>query len=108
MTYYMKKALDRLHNPNTKGPQYVPHRWSVPDYGKILQMASDPDEINLLDKKSTKIIKSILGNMLYYEWSVDPTMIQAIIEISRVQLMPTRGTEEKIKNVTRLRRNLSE
>ena len=30
------KNLDRLHHPNLKRPQYVPHRWIMPAYVKIL------------------------------------------------------------------------
>ena len=60
-------------------------------------MAPYPDNSNLLDKKSTKIIHSIVGMMLYYSRSVDPTMLQAINEISRVQSKITRDTEEKTR-----------
>ena len=58
-------------------------------------MAPDPDESNLLDKKDTRRIQSIVGTMLYYARSVDPTMLRVINEILRVQSRPTRDTEEK-------------
>ena len=76
MPDYVRKALDRLQHPNPKIPQYAPHCWSVPAYGKRLQMALDTDESNLLDKNSTKSIQSILGTMIYYALSVDPTMLR--------------------------------
>ena len=56
MPEYVKKALDRLQHPKPKIPQYVPHLWRVPTYGIRLQMAPDPDNRELLDKKATKII----------------------------------------------------
>ena len=34
MPDYVRKALDRFHHPNPKRPQYAPHRWAVPAYGK--------------------------------------------------------------------------
>ena len=95
MPDYMRKALGRLQHPKPKIFQYAPHRWSVPVYGKIPQIEPYPDESNLLDKKATKRIMSIVGTMLYYTRSVYPTMLQAINEISRVQPRPTRDTEEK-------------
>ena len=49
----------------------------------------------LLLKKSTKIIKSMVGTMFYYTRSVDQTMLRAINEILRVQSRPTRDTTEK-------------
>ena len=58
-------------------------------------MAPDPDDRYLLEKKSTKIIQYIVGNILYYARSVDPTMLRAIDEISRVQSKPTRDTNKK-------------
>ena len=61
----MKKALYRIQNPKLKISQYAPA------YVKILHMAQDPDERNLLDNKITKRIQSILGTMLYYAWLVD-------------------------------------
>ena len=51
MPDYVRKALDRLQHPKPKTPQYAPHRWSVPAYGKRLQMATYPDERDLLDKE---------------------------------------------------------
>ena len=95
MPHYVRKALDRLQHPNPKRPQYAPHLWTVPDYGKRLQMAPDPDESNLLDKNSTKRIQYIVGIMLYYARSIDPTMLGAINEILRVQSRPTQDTSEK-------------
>ena len=64
---------------------------------KRLQMAPDLDKIYILDKKSTNRIQSIVETMIYYARSVDPTMLQAINEISRVQSQPTRDTAGKAK-----------
>ena len=80
MPEYVKKALDRLQHPK---PQ------------KTLLMAPEPDNIDLLDKKSTKRIQSIVGTMLYYARSVDPKMLREINEILRVQSKPTRDTKKK-------------
>ena len=58
-------------------------------------MAIDPYGSDILDKKSTKIIQSIVVTMLYYAWSVGITILWAINKILRVQPKPTRDTEEK-------------
>ena len=75
MPDYVTKALDQLQHPKQKRPQYAPHHWTIPSYRKIFQMAPDPNESNLLDKKSTKRIQSIVGTFLYNAWSFDPTML---------------------------------
>ena len=97
MSYYVRKALDRLKHTKPKIPQYAPHRWSFPAYGKRLQMAPDTYNSDIFDKKATKRIQSIVGNMLYYARSVDPTMIWAINKILRVQSRSTQDTEEKAR-----------
>ena len=83
--YFETKAIDQLHRTNPKIPQYAPNLWTVHTYEKIPQVAPDPDEINLLNKKSTKRIQYIVGPFLYYDRSDDPTMLREISEISRVQ-----------------------
>ena len=60
-------------------------------------MAPDPDESNILDKKATKRIHSIVGTMIYYARSVYPTMLKAIKFFSQLQSRPTRDTEEKAR-----------
>ena len=60
-------------------------------------MAPDPDERYLLEKSYTRRIQPIVGTMLYYTWSVDPTMLRKINGILRVQPRPTWDTEEKAR-----------
>ena len=102
MPEYVKKVLERLQRPKLKRFQYAPHRWTVPAYGKIFHMAPDPDDSNIFEKIPHKRIKSIVGTILYYAQSADPSMLQAINEISRVQSKQNKGHQEKGKNVTRL------
>ena len=97
MPHSVRKSLDRLHHPKSKIPQYDPHRWSVPAYGIIIQMAQYTDESNILIKKATNRIQSIVGTILYYEWSVVPTILLSINKILQVQLRPTWDTEEKAR-----------
>ena len=106
MPNYLRKFLDRLQHPKPKRPKYAPHCWSVPAFVKRLQMAPDPDKSNLINKNATKRIHSIVGIMLYYARSVDPTMLSPINEILRVQSRPTQDTAEKLKNATRLCHNV--
>ena len=84
MPDYVSKVLNRLQHPKPKRPQYAPHFWSVPAYGKRLQMAPDPDKRNIFDKKATKRIQSIVGTMFYYARSVNPMMLRVINEIPQV------------------------
>ena len=50
MPDYVRKSLDKLQYLKPKRPQYTPHRWSVPNYEKSLQMAPDPYKSDILEK----------------------------------------------------------
>ena len=60
-------------------------------------MAPDLYDSNIIDKKATKIIQSIAKTMLNHARLVDPMMLRAINEISRVQSKQIKDTEEKVK-----------
>ena len=51
---YVTKVLEWLQHPKKKLPQYAPHIWTVPAYDKQIQMATDPGESKMLDKKVTR------------------------------------------------------
>ena len=89
----MLDFVRKTHKPIR--PQYAPNFWSVPAYGKRLQMEPNPDESYIIDQKSTKRIQSIVGTILFYARSVDPTMLREINEILWVQSRSTRKTAEK-------------
>ena len=91
----MRKLLDRLQQHKLKRPQYAPHRWSVPAYGKRLQMTPYLYESNIIHKNATNRIQSIVGTMLYYAWSVGPIILRKIHGFLRVQSRTTQDTEEK-------------
>ena len=62
MPIYVRKVLDRLQHPNPKRPQYAAHCWSVPAYGKILQITPDTDKSNILEKKGHQDITVHIGD----------------------------------------------
>ena len=75
MPEYVKKRLIDSNIPIQKRPQYSPHRLTVTEYGKRLQMVPDPDKSNIIDKKVKNIIQYIIAILLYYAWSVDPIIL---------------------------------
>ena len=97
MPEYIQKALTRLNHPAPKKPQYAPHMWTAPTYGQRLQMDLDPNSIVLLDQQGTKFIQTVVGIFLYYARALDPTMLSALNEISRIQARPTKDTMAKAK-----------
>ena len=90
MPEYIPKALTRLNHPAPKKPQYAPHRWTALAYGQWLHMAPDPDSSEFLDQKGIKFIQTVVGIFLYYARALNPTMLRALNEISRIQARPTK------------------
>ena len=95
MPDYISKAMTRLNHPAPNKPQYAPHRWTDPAYGQRLQMAPDPDSSELLDQKGTNFIQTVVGIFKYYAWAIDPTMLHALNEISRIQARSTKNIMAK-------------
>ena len=60
-------------------------------------MAPDPDTSELLDQQGIKFIQTVVGSFLYYARALDPTMLRALNEISRVRARPTKDTMAKAK-----------
>ena len=92
--YVRKKLIKFKHKPPIR-PQYAPHKWLKPAYGKKLQYAPPPDESDFLDPKGITRIQSINGSFLYYGRAVDPTILTALNEIATQQSRPTVTTEKK-------------
>ncbi len=63
--YVQKKLIKFQHNKPTR-PQYAPHKWLKPAYGKKLQYAPPPDNTDLLATTGITRIQSIKGSFLYY------------------------------------------
>ena len=97
MTKYIPKAMIRLNHPAPKNPQYAPHKWTAPDYGQRLQMDPDPYSSKFIDQQGIKFVQNVVGIFLYYALALDPTMLRALNEISRVQDRPTKDTMAKEK-----------
>ena len=94
MPGYIEKVLQRYQHKIPQKPVYTPHTYTAPKYGQRLQMAPDPDTTNTLDLKQTRTIQGIVGSLLYYSQSLDPTMLTALNEISAEQATPTENTDK--------------
>jgi len=83
MPGYVPKALAKFNDPDPSKPQYAPHKWTVPVYGKnVKQMPTPPSTAPKLDNKSTKRVQAVSGTFAFYAHSVDPTLLPFLNEIS--------------------------
>ena len=95
MPNYVNKKLTKFNHQKPTRPQYAPHKWMKPVYGRKLQYAPPPDRSDFLDAKGATRIQSINGPFLYYGRAVDPTILTALNEIATQQSKPTITTEHK-------------
>ena len=60
-------------------------------------MAPEPDFSEFTDQQGIKFIQNVVGIFIYYARALDPTMLCALNDISRVQARPTKDTMAKAK-----------
>ena len=78
MPTYIQEALHKFQNPAPSCPQDAPHAWNQPVYGADVQYSDQSDYSPLLLPKSINLVQQIIGTLLYYVITVDPTMLIAI------------------------------
>ena len=83
MPGYNKKSLHRFQHPTPKWYQHAPHDWTAPVYdGSRFQYSQTEPDLPTLYPVGTQQFHSTTGTLLYYSWSVDPTMLPALNKIS--------------------------
>ena len=99
MPGYIPKLLHKLQHKITKYPQFSPHKWTQPAFGKKRQYAKNEPESPALNKQDTRKVQMIVGSLLYYSRAVDPTILPALNKIVAVQSKPTEDTMQRFNMV---------
>ena len=97
MPKYIRKTLKRQQHTPHVYPQYSPHE-SVPiQYAtkNTRQYASAPDTSPFVCPTETKYIQSVTGSHLYYERTIDCTILPALNEVASEESQPTQKTKQK-------------
>ena len=83
-TYIQEPPHNFLHSAPSR-PQDATHAWNQPVYGTAVQYVDQHDDSPLLPPKSINLVQQIIGTLLYYAISVNPTMLIAIGAIASQQ-----------------------
>ena len=75
-------------------PQYAPHKWTVPVYGRNRQFDPDPGKTPLLPPKDIKEVQRVVGMLLDYGRAVDDIILPDLNEIAASQTKRTKKTVE--------------
>ena len=99
MSKYVRKALAKFNHKHPKRLQHAPYKWSIPLYGRKVQMVQPTPSQPVLPKKEIRQVQSKVGTFLYYGRAVDPTILVPLNDISSEQAKPTPST---VKDLTML------
>jgi hypothetical protein len=92
MPGYIDKALTRLAHPHPATPQNQPHPHTIPTYGATIQYAKPLDDTLPASKEDQKLIRQVVGVLLYYARAVDSTLLVALSSLTSAQATPTQHT----------------
>ena len=96
MPKYVSNTLLKYQHKHPAKPQYTPHKYNQPIYGKNVQYASQESTNPILPPKQIQQVQSKVGTCLYYGRGVDPTILVALNELGTQQAKPTATTEKAL------------
>jgi hypothetical protein len=99
MPVYITAMLHKYQHPPAKRPQYTPHKCTEPAYGQRIQCAPLPDESMAASTADITRAQGILGTLLYYARSVDPTLIMPLSTIASHLSTATSTTMDAVKHL---------
>jgi hypothetical protein len=82
MPGYITAMLNKYQHSPAKRPQYALHKWKEPAYGQHIQYAQLPDESAAASTEDITRAHGIVGTLLYYARSVDPTLTMPLSKIA--------------------------
>ena len=89
---YLKKSLHKFQQPKPPRSQNAPHAWKDPTYGTKIQYPEDANHYPLLPPKSIHLLQQIIGTLLYYTITINPTTLVALGTLSSQQSKATEQT----------------
>jgi hypothetical protein len=96
MPGYIKVALHKYQHPAPACPKHAPHTWNPPIYGSKTQFVNEITTTPALSDKDVNKLQQPTGNLLYYAWAVDPTLIMPINVLVSEQSNATDVTADKV------------
>ena len=92
MLTYVNNALRRFNHEKVCKPQYQPYPHNKTVYGSKYQISKPEDMSEILSQADKKFIREVTRTFLYYDQSVDATMLPALGSIASQQANPTERT----------------
>ena len=98
MPEFINVTFRKLNPPPPQHPQYSPHKHYTLVYTQKGEQkyALNQDKSLALSQKETKWIQQALGCLLWFERSLDYTMLPAVDQLSSQQSLPTEKTRKGV------------
>ena len=88
MPGYVAKLLKRVRPKNIKGAR-TPSKYFAPNYQRSTSQTATVDSSPLASAAQQKELQVVVGTLLYYARSVDPSILTAVHELGSVQAQPS-------------------
>jgi hypothetical protein len=96
MPGYVEAALHKFQHPSPTKAEDAPHDWTKPTYGATVQYTPEHGTTATLPQPEITKIQQIIGTLLYYATTVDPTMLVALGTIAANQSKATATTAHAV------------
>jgi hypothetical protein len=92
MPGYIENALIRFGHKKLDKPQMQPYPHTTPTYGATIQYAKAVDTSPAVTKAEERVIRQVIGVLLYYGRAVDSTIITGLSSLAAAQAKPMAQT----------------
>ena len=89
---YVKAQFHNRHHQKLRQPEHSPYFCDRPQYGVKQQLAKKADTSELFSDAENRCTKQVLGSILWYSCSIDPTMHFALRDLAYTQTSGIRYT----------------
>ena len=93
---YIIKSLHKFQNHTPRCAQYAPYQRTRPNYGATKQLSTPLDTSPPIPEELKRRIQKNVGAFLFYDRTVDCTMIPAFNTIAKQQSKSTQNNEAAI------------
>jgi hypothetical protein len=99
MPGYVTAMLHKYQHPPSKRPKYASHAWTEPAYDQRIQHDPPPGESAAASAADITRDQGIVGTLLYYDPSLDPTLIMPLSTIASRLSTATTTTMDAVSHL---------
>lgn len=99
MPNYINQVLEQHNHIPPYKPVHTPSSWAPITYRKGPQLTQFADTTPRLNPAQIKTLQKVIGSLLFYARSVDPTILLALGDLASAQTTATERTQRAMKHL---------